>query len=182
MCIPPGCSHPLIPTPHCADACTGLIIRNVPSGLRQPLSHLLNRKRKPSSCLTKPTFYPTKPPKESAAFYLGLSGRALSGGGRRSGRSVCCLSEASFRRDSVVFPRSSPNGSALIFWLLLDQAKSNDSLRPKRAGVKRRGKTKRQERLLSERSEFQTRQRSLSPEQPERFSLDLLVTFGSSQK
>ncbi|WP_308573218.1 hypothetical protein, partial [uncultured Parabacteroides sp.] len=40
-------------------------------------------------------------------------------------RSVCCLSEASFRRDSERRERSSEAGSALIFWLLLDQAKSN---------------------------------------------------------
>ncbi|MBD9168515.1 MAG: hypothetical protein EGQ00_16120 [Parabacteroides johnsonii] len=37
----------------------------------------------------------------------GLSGRASSGGRRRSGRSLRCLSEASFAGDSGVFARSS---------------------------------------------------------------------------
>ncbi|WP_418569891.1 hypothetical protein [Parabacteroides johnsonii] len=40
----------------------------------------------------------------------GLSGWASSGGQRRSGRSLRCLSEASFAGDSVVFARSSPDG------------------------------------------------------------------------
>ena len=49
-------------------------------------------------------------PKENEVFYLGLSGRALSGETGGSGRSVCCLSEASFRRDSERRERSSPDG------------------------------------------------------------------------
>jgi len=40
----------------------------------------------------------------------GLSGRALSEGWRRSGRSLRCLSEASFAGDSGVFARSRPDG------------------------------------------------------------------------
>ncbi|WP_302459945.1 hypothetical protein [Parabacteroides johnsonii] len=40
----------------------------------------------------------------------GLSGWASSEGQRRSGRSLRCLSEASFAGDSVVFARSSPAG------------------------------------------------------------------------
>ena len=45
-------------------------------------------------------------------------------GWRRSVRSLCCLSEASFAGDSSLHP-GSPTSWALIFWLLLDQAKSN---------------------------------------------------------
>ncbi|WP_418570145.1 hypothetical protein [Parabacteroides johnsonii] len=40
----------------------------------------------------------------------GLSGWASSEGQRRSGRSLRCLSEASFAGDSGVFDRSSPDG------------------------------------------------------------------------
>ena len=40
----------------------------------------------------------------------GLSGRASSGGRRRSGRSLRCLSEASFAGDSGAFARSRPDG------------------------------------------------------------------------
>ncbi|WP_308550257.1 hypothetical protein [uncultured Parabacteroides sp.] len=40
----------------------------------------------------------------------GLSGRASSGGRRRSVRSMRCLSEASFAGDSGAFDRSSPDG------------------------------------------------------------------------
>lgn len=43
-------------------------------------------------------------------------------------RNVRYLSEASFGRDSERWERSSERDAALIFWLLLDQAKSNDLL------------------------------------------------------
>lgn len=40
----------------------------------------------------------------------GLSGRSSSGGQRCSGRSLRCLSEASFAGDSGTFARSRPDG------------------------------------------------------------------------
>ena len=64
-------------------------------------------------------------PKSRSGSTPGLSWRALSAVTVVSARSVCCLSEASFRRDSERRERSSEPGSALTFWLLLGQAKSN---------------------------------------------------------
>ena len=63
-----------------------------------------------------------------------------------------------------------------------NERKRSFLLWPKRTGVKRRDRRERPERLLFERSEFQTRQRAKGTKQPGRLSLDLLVTFGSSQK
>ncbi|WP_162612741.1 hypothetical protein [Parabacteroides johnsonii] len=52
-----------------------------------------------------------RPSQEKAPLsWKGLSGWASSGGQRRSGRSLRCLSEASFAGDSVVFARSSLAG------------------------------------------------------------------------
>ena len=64
-------------------------------------------------------------PKSRSGSTPGLSWRALSAVTVVSARSVCCLSEASFRRDSERRERSSEAGSALILWLLSDQAESN---------------------------------------------------------
>ena len=64
-------------------------------------------------------------PKESSGSIFGLSWRALSEVTGVSARSVCCLSEASFRRDSERRKRSSEAGSALNFWLLFFQEKSD---------------------------------------------------------
>ncbi|WP_370860957.1 hypothetical protein [Parabacteroides faecis] len=55
----------------------------------------------------------------------GLSWRALSAAAGESARSIRCLSVASFGGDSERRMRSSEAGATLIFWLLLDQAKSN---------------------------------------------------------
>ena len=57
--------------------------------------------------------------------WKGLSGRALSAAAGVSARRLRCLSEASFADDSERRMRSSEAGAALIFCLLLDQAKSN---------------------------------------------------------
>jgi len=54
--------------------------------------------------------------------------------------------------------------------------------RPKPVSVKRRNRSERPERLLSERSEFQTRQRTTGNEERSSFSLELLVTFLSREK
>ena len=64
-------------------------------------------------------------PKEPSGSTSGLSWGGSSAETAVSVWSVCCLSEASFRRDSERRERSSEAGSALILWLLSDQAESN---------------------------------------------------------
>ena len=54
--------------------------------------------------------------------------------------------------------------------------------RPKLVSVKRSDLSERPERLLFERSEFQTRQRTKGTEWLARLSLELLVTFLSREK